>query len=373
MISVLSQFFHFPDYNQESDFSTKNLSGIDWQDNCIVSRMKYKILSLTSFIVLVILFGLPSAGWATELPEQAYVEGVKGHRQFFTLSCEARSAVDVANFWGVDVTEKKFLKNLPRSENPDKGFVGSPNGVWGNVPPASYGVHAGPIAETLNQFGLDAKAHVGLSLDDLRREIAAGHPVIVWVIGQMDRGSPIKVRVRDGSTVRVAYFEHTMILVGYDPNRVYVVDAYTGQEQVYPFKTFTASWKVLDRMAVTVSGKLEKPRAEEPAAAAPECAAPAPPRTTQVPYIPPACPESAPELPVGIGFKNRVFIPVLYQPGAAQPVEENQPETYKVRAGDNLMAIARSLGLDWKELARWNALQPPYTLHPGQLLVINDR
>ena len=339
--------------------------------------MKSRIIFLVSLAALVTLFGLPSAGRAADLPEQAYIEGIAGHRQSFNLSCEARSAVDVANFWGVDVTEKKFLKHLPRSENPEKGFVGSPNGVWGNIPPASYGVHAGPVAGTLFQFGLDAQAHVGLSLDELRREIAAGRPVIVWVIGQMDRGSPVQVRVRDGSTVRVAYFEHTMIVIGYDPDLVYVLDAYTGREQAYPWKTFTASWKVLERMAVTVSGKLEQPRAEEPAEAAPESAAPAPPWTALGPYIPPTSPASAPGQPVGIGYKNRVYISVIYQPGAAsqaeQPLEENQPETYKVRAGDNLMGIARKLGLDWKELARWNDLQPPYTLHPGQLLVVKDR
>jgi uncharacterized protein YvpB len=341
--------------------------------------MKTTVFFLTSLILLGFLFGLPAAGRAIELPENAYVEGISGHRQSFSLSCEARSAADVANFWGVDVSEKKFLKSLPRSENPDKGFVGSPNGIWGNIPPASYGVHAAPVAETLVRFGLEAQAHVGLSLDDLRREIAAGRPVIVWVIGQMNQGNPVQYRARDGSVVRVAYFEHTMVLVGYDSNQVYVLDAYTGREQSYPLKTFTASWKVLDRMAVTVSGKIEQ--IQEPVADTEDVPLDGTSQirawATLAPYVPPVPPASAPGQPVGIGFKNRLFIAVLYQPGAAtvavEPTAEPQPSEYKVRAGDNLMGIARKLDLEWKDLARWNALQPPYTLHPGQLLVLKER
>lgn len=336
--------------------------------------MKYKALLLISIFLTGILLGMPGAGRATELPEKAYVEGITGHRQSFPLSCEARSAVDVANYWGVDVTEKKFLKHLPRSENPDKGFVGSPSGVWGNIPPASYGVHAAPIAETLVQFGLDARAHVGLSLDDVRREIAAGRPVIVWVIGQMDRGTPVQYRARDGSSVRVAYFEHTMILIGYDSNRVYVLDAYTGREQSYPLKTFTASWKVLDHMAVTITGRLAVDQEETLDPAVVE-AAPAPAWSPRAPYVPPLPPASAPGQPAASGHKNRVFIAVLLQQGTvSQPRPTAVPlaSEYRVKKGEYLIGIARELGVNWKDLARWNGLESPYTLHAGQVLLLKE-
>jgi hypothetical protein len=60
--------------------------------------MKSKIIFLVSLAALVTLFGLPSASRAASLPEQAYIDGIAGHRQSLNLSCEARSAVDVANF-----------------------------------------------------------------------------------------------------------------------------------------------------------------------------------------------------------------------------------------------------------------------------------
>ncbi len=201
---------------------------------------------------------LPARAENQPNPKRAIIQGLVGRAQTWNLSCESRSAVDLAEFWGLKIPEKKFLKNLPRADNPDFGFVGRPNDVWGALPPASYGVHAAPVAETLRLFGLDAQAHTGMDWDALQAEIAAGRPVIVWVIGQMERGTPVYFQAKDGTTARVARFEHTMILYGYDPGKVYVIDAFSGQKQVYTVKTFKASWKVLGRMAVTVTGLLKE-------------------------------------------------------------------------------------------------------------------
>ena len=64
----------------------------------------------------------------------------------------------------------------------------------GQHPPASYGVHAPPVAELLREFGLQAEARSGMTWDELRAEIAAGRPVIAWVIGQIWSGTPQKYR-----------------------------------------------------------------------------------------------------------------------------------------------------------------------------------
>jgi nucleoid-associated protein YgaU len=226
--------------------------------------------------------------------------------------------------------------------------VGSPDGIWGNVPPASYGVHAKPVAATLKRFGLQAEAQKGMGWDALRGEIAAGRPVIVWVVGSMWPGQAQKYTASNGKTVTVAAFEHTMIVVGYDRSLVHVVDAYSGLLQVYPVQTFLTSWTTLGRMAVTGGGK------SEPAALAP----PAPP----------------PSQPVELG--QHTFLPLVFaQPGPAttlQPGDSHKapgaPDTYTVKRGDFLMAVARRFGLDWRQLADLNGLSFPYTLYSGQVL-----
>jgi uncharacterized protein YvpB len=212
----------------------------------------HKIVRL---VILVILFAIYpwQLGSADGIPARANIDGVVGYAQKSTLSCESRSAVDWAAFWGVRINERKFQSKLPRSDNPDRGFVGNPNGVWGNIPPASYGVHAEPVAALLGEYGFEVQAQRGLSWKDLRAEIAAGRPVIVWVVGQMWRGTPVKYKPSKGRKTTVARFEHTMILIGYTPRKVQVVDAYTGRTQTYPLQTFLASWGVLGRMAITGS------------------------------------------------------------------------------------------------------------------------
>ena len=41
-----------------------------------------------------------------------------------------------------------------------------------------------------------------------------------------------------------------------------------------------------------------------------------------------------------------------------------------VRKGDTLYAIAWNYGLDFRDLASWNSINPPYVIYPGQQLVL---
>ncbi len=202
-------------------------------------------------LLLGLMLALPLQEVYGGLPKQAYIKGIVGHKQSYTLSCEARSAVDWAAYWGVKIAEKKFLEKLPRSDNPDLGFVGKPNDPWGNIPPVSYGVHAKPVAELLQHYGFETQTRKQFRWDDLKAEIAAGRPVIVWVIGQMWSGNPVKIKLKDGKSVTVAKNEHTMLVIGYDAKKVYVIDAYSGTTQAYPKNSFLTSWSVLGNMAIT--------------------------------------------------------------------------------------------------------------------------
>lgn len=50
-----------------------------------------------------------------------------------------------------------------------------------------------------------------------------------------------------------------------------------------------------------------------------------------------------------------------------------QPKTaglYRVQPGDTLYSVAFAYGFDYREVALVNHLQPPYTIHPGERLII---
>lgn len=185
-------------------------------------------------------------------PTEASVYGVQGHAQISTLDCEARSAVDLAAYFGVGIDEWDFLNRLPGSDDPNEGFVGSYNGAQGRLPPASYGVHAAPVAALLREYGLNAYDQYGISWDEVRAEIASGRPVITWVIGNVwPSGYPVSYTPSNGNTTIVAAWEHTVIVTGYTSSTVTVVDG--GMTYTRSLDTFLSSWGVLGNMSITVS------------------------------------------------------------------------------------------------------------------------
>ena len=182
------------------------------------------------------------------IPAEAYIFNVTGYDQQHLLSCEARSAVDWARYYGVNIKEPEFLAALPRSGNPETGFVGDINDPIGQVPPASYGVHAAPVAAVLRDYGLDAVDRRDMTFNELRRNIAAGDPVIVWVVGNVWEGSPVEYTAPDGETVIVTPYEHTAIVIGYDEDGVTFVDGAMNYWRTTD--TFLSSWDVLGNMAI---------------------------------------------------------------------------------------------------------------------------
>jgi uncharacterized protein YvpB len=210
--------------------------------------------------VALVCLVVPMTGWAApNVPKDAFVSGVVGHRQVRPLSCEARSAVDLAAFWGLAVEEGVFLDTLPKSDNPHEGFVGDVDDPPGTLPPGGYGVYARPIAATLRRYGLDAHAHRWLGLAALKGELAAGHPVVIWATYRMLRPEVGSWVAADGSVSVIVQWEHTFIAVGYDEEGVYLIDAYDGQTHYYPTDLFVPAWMQLNEMAVTVAGPLDRP------------------------------------------------------------------------------------------------------------------
>lgn len=186
---------------------------------------------------------------ATPIPDEYYIRGITGHRQYYAISCESSSAADWASYFGVQVYESDIQFRLPISDNPEIGFVGDVNDPWGQTPPYSYGVHAGPIATVLKEeYDLPARAEKGFTLEQVKAELAADQPIIAWVIGNMVGGFPAEYTDSKGATTIVAAYEHTVILTGYSADRI----RYINNSRFYEVSTevFLNSWGVLGNMVV---------------------------------------------------------------------------------------------------------------------------
>ncbi|HZU86146.1 MAG TPA: C39 family peptidase [Anaerolineaceae bacterium] len=184
------------------------------------------------------------------LPELARITEIKGKNQSLPLSCESRSAVDLAGFFGIVIDEIEFVDALPVSEDPETGFVGNVYGSWGQIPPSDYGVHPPPVAALLRKYGLNARAVSNLDWQVVRAEVAAGRPVMVWVIGHVEEGLAVYYIPPGGPPRTVAPFEHTVLVVGYTPNYVYILDG--KHTYVRPQTVFLQSWDVLGHLAILV-------------------------------------------------------------------------------------------------------------------------
>jgi uncharacterized protein YvpB len=181
------------------------------------------------------------------LPWRAYVDPIYGHKQLLPLDCEAAAAADWAAFFHTPVLELAFFNLIPKAENPDYGFVGDVNDSWGKLPPDGYGVYAGPIAIVLRSLGLPAYAYRGLTFDQVRGEIAAGRPVMVWVIGHIGLSRAVTMEL-GGKHALVAPYEHTVLVIGYEYQKVKVLD---GIDRVTVSEVdFLNSWKILGNMTV---------------------------------------------------------------------------------------------------------------------------
>ena len=143
-----------------------------------------------------------------------------------------------------------FLRALPVSDNPEKGFVGSVTDPLGSLPPNGYGVHAPPVAALMRAWGLPAIARRGMSFLELQGEITAGRPVMIWAIRQLGYSTPVEYTSSDGETIMVARYEHTFITIGYSQDYVTVVDNHL----VYrvSVEQFLTSWGLLGNMGIVI-------------------------------------------------------------------------------------------------------------------------
>lgn len=180
--------------------------------------------------------------------DSVIIGNITGQPQSYNLSCESRSAVDWARYFGAQISETDFLTRLPSSDDPNKGFVGNVNDYGGQIPPNSYGVHAEPVAALLREYGVPATAVTSMSADAIRREIDSGHPVIAWVIVGTVPGYGQYYTTQDGDSVLVVRNEHTVIIIGYDPTGVTILDG--GMVYWRSWDVFMASFGALNNMAV---------------------------------------------------------------------------------------------------------------------------
>ncbi|WP_367377156.1 C39 family peptidase [Levilactobacillus cerevisiae] len=117
--------------------------------------------------------------------------------------CEITATTMMLQYAGAKVTKMSLAKEMPRSSNPNKGFVGSPYSASG------WWIYPKGLMSTVKAHLGSAKDMTGASFSKMKTQINQGHTVVIWVAGV------------DG------FVNHAITLTGYSSTRAYYNDPWT--------------------------------------------------------------------------------------------------------------------------------------------------
>lgn len=134
---------------------------------------------------------------------------------------------------------------LPTWGDPDRGFVGRPEGggTWGG-----YGVYQGPVRRLAAREGVRLTNLSRVRPSVIYRRLAAGRPVLAWI--GLSAGPYRRWRTPSGREIGVNLGEHTVVLTGLSGGGVALNDPLVGVKRVWTRTEFEWRWSLLGRRAL---------------------------------------------------------------------------------------------------------------------------
>jgi len=145
------------------------------------------------------------------------------------VGCEPTALLMGLQYKGIatNVSYRQFLDTMPKhSSNPEKGFAGSPYILDNNIRTTIY-------PQALTDYGNTYAAgrvvnFSGSSVDDIKKEILAGNPVVVYLT--VKRQAPIYANYNiEGTTQSLIKNNHAVLVTGYDSdaNMLRITDSWS--------------------------------------------------------------------------------------------------------------------------------------------------
>ncbi|ETY73829.1 C39 family peptidase [Lactiplantibacillus fabifermentans] len=143
--------------------------------------------------------------------------------------CEITATTMMLQYAGARMNKVTLAKEMPRSNDPNKGFVGNPFHAYGH---GLYVYPKGLLGVVRKHVGT-AKNMTGNSLKQLKLKVAANHPVVAWVKGV------------DG------FKTHSLTVTGYTPKHIFYNDPWTKKRVSMKNATFEKHWRQNGRRALS--------------------------------------------------------------------------------------------------------------------------
>ncbi|MFC5985677.1 C39 family peptidase [Marinicrinis lubricantis] len=191
------------------------------------------------------------------------VASIRQHPELYN-GCEITALTMVVNDYGVAKNKLSLASEL-RSDhtpiamdqhgriiewgNPEEGFVGDITGK--NM---GLGVYHGPVLELMKTYIPTAQNLTGEPFEVLEQYVSGGAPVMVWTTVSFTVPQADGWVTWDSPTgeVKATFQMHTVVMVGYDDQHVYVNDPQTG-EQAKKIKkaAFMDTWEAMGKQALS--------------------------------------------------------------------------------------------------------------------------
>jgi uncharacterized protein YvpB len=218
--------------------------------------MKSQLLHLSplphwraALALLLLVSVLPAGAAARPAADAASVGAFPWVRQWYSLTCEYAAAAAVTWYYGNLVSQRVFIAEMPYAANPHYGFRGRINGPVGGT--WDYGVYAEPLAPVLQRHGFNAQT-VYADSGWLKAQVAAGHPVVVWMTYQA-QWSTRSYAWDNGERYTLVPWEHCVVVTAYDDYGVTIMDPYTGTFNRYGWDAFEHAWSYFDNMSLLIT------------------------------------------------------------------------------------------------------------------------
>ncbi|MED0958680.1 hypothetical protein COJ48_11975 [Bacillus cereus] len=198
----------------------------------------------------------------SEVKESAMIEGVPFIKQLPELprGCEVTSLAMLLQHKGVQVDKMQLASEIYRVPFEQDGLRGNPyEGFVGNIYTKSeqgYGVYHQPIFTLAEKYVPEKVINLtGREVQDLYKVISSGSPV--WVIANTTfkplSEDSFETWNTSSGEVKITYYEHSVVVIGYDQNFVYMNDPLANNpRKAVPRAEFEKSWEQMGKQAITI-------------------------------------------------------------------------------------------------------------------------
>lgn len=194
---------------------------------------------------------------------ETVIDGVPHISQLPELQrgCEVTSLAMILQFEGVAADKMALAQQIHKIPFRDVNYVrGNPNdGFVGDIYTFSnsgYGVYHGPVAKLAEKYlPGNIKDLTGQTIDAVYAMIDIGSPI--WVITNSTFGplpeSEFTVWETNTGKVKITYNEHSVVVVGYDEQTVYINDPLENAPyKAVPRKAFEQAWVQMGSQAIGI-------------------------------------------------------------------------------------------------------------------------